>query len=85
MKSVGWTPGAQAKEGSRCGGGPLLVVAGDAASSALSTPGSHPRARICSCSFPLKEGGFVEAFIVGHKGATLDYVGSTTEHNEGLV
>lgn len=24
-------------------------------------------------------------FIVEHKGATLDYVGSTSEHNEGLV
>lgn len=75
-----------------CGGtgncvfiGGLLVVRA-AANSALSTPGSHPRPRICSCSFPLKGDGFVEAFLyMQHKGATVDYVGRTTGHNEGLV
>lgn len=35
---------------------------------------------------PQKRAGLWKVFfIVEHKGAMLDYVGSTTEHNEGLV
>lgn len=56
------------------------------ANSELSAPGNHPRPCICSCSFPLKEGGFLEDFyFVEYKRATLDDVGSTIEHNEGLI
>lgn len=62
------------------------MAAGADANSELSTPGNHPRPCICSCSFPLKEAGFLEGFyFVEYKRAMLDYVGSTIEHNEGLV
>lgn len=57
--------------------GPPQMAARAATNSAL---GNHPRLYIRSRSFPLKEGGSVE-----HKGAALDSVSSTTDHNEGLV